>query len=487
MGNPPGSLRDMRVALAVFGAQAALIYGVLLVPQDFLKAHTHVVYLAHYLLFLPFLFNARDRAAFLFSPSFLVVSYVCLSFTIGGFAFANGYVLFPKNLGDFRRWEHYNFATFYFMMCNMCAIFAYFLARRGWPVSCPHHAESSLQPYIPQLVIGGILLGVFSVVRVGLSFLGGTGSISVVPRTFGALVICVALVKSRWRYRFLIYAALLLLFAASQYGNRRIVLLLGLSVLFMEAAHLQDLRLSFRRVLTCVVVLALAVVLQMTMTIARGFDGFKGSYWQTFTKIESFVGLKNVVAYSLKQTEGPTTFFHSYNGLNYVLNDPSLLCYGSTLAKVMFIAVPRPVWPNKPKGMVDIYTSRWDPAFRNRGGSTGINLYAEYFWNFHVLGILCVAPIFYVLNRCFFFYLARLRAGNVWPFIYLGVGYNFLLLYARGHGLDGFGVYVVFGLLVQWILFNPLLSMLSIRRRMNAYPREDRASSIVCDASVVYE
>ena len=51
-------------------AQAALIYGVLLVPQDFLKAHTHVVYLAHYLLFLPFLFNARDRAAFLFSPSF---------------------------------------------------------------------------------------------------------------------------------------------------------------------------------------------------------------------------------------------------------------------------------------------------------------------------------------------------------------------------------------------------------------------------------
>ena len=132
------------------------------------------------------------------------------------------------------------------------------------------------------------------------------------------------------------YVGLLLLFAAAEYGNRRVVLLLGFSVLFMEAAHLQDLRLSFRRVLTCLVVLALAVVLQMTMTIARGVDGFKGSYWQTFTRIDSFVGLDNVITYSLKQTEGPTTFFHSYNGLNYVLNDPSLLCYGSTLAKVSF-------------------------------------------------------------------------------------------------------------------------------------------------------
>ena len=50
------------------------------------------------------------------------------------------------------------FATFYFMMCNMCAVFAYFLAKRGRPASDPHPVRSSLRPYIPQLVIGGILL-----------------------------------------------------------------------------------------------------------------------------------------------------------------------------------------------------------------------------------------------------------------------------------------------------------------------------------------
>jgi hypothetical protein len=464
MDSLSGSFRDARVALTVFGAQAALIYGVLLVPQDFLKAHTHVVYLAHYLLFLPFFFNARDRAAFLFSPSFLIVSYICLSFVIGGFAFANGYVLSPKDLADFRRWEHYNFATFYFMVCNLCAVFAYFLAKGGRSASPPPQVQSSLHAYIPQLIAGGILLGVFSAVSVGLSFLGGSGDFSIVPRTFGFLVISLVLAKTRWRFRLVAYVGLLLLFAAAEYDNRRAVLLLGLSVIFMEAAHLQDLRLSFRRVLTCMAVLALAIVLQMTMTIARGVDGFKGSYWQTFASIDRFVGLENVIAYSLKQTEGPTTFFHSYNGLNYVLDDPALLCYGSTLAKVLFIAVPRPVWPDKPKSMVDRYTSRWKPAFRNRGGSTGINVYAEYFWNFHVLGILCVAPIFYCLNRVFFFYLSRLRARDVWSFIYLGVGYNSLLMYARGQGLDGLAVHVVVALCVQWMLFNPLLAIIRLDR-----------------------
>ncbi len=462
MGNLPGSLRDMRVALAVFGAQAALIYSVLLVPQDFLKAHTHIVYLAHYLLLLPVFFNARDRAAFLFSPSFLIVSYVCLSFVIGGFAFANGYVLSPKDLVDFGRWDRYNFATFYFMMCNICAVFAFFLAKRGRPAGDPHPVRSSLRPYIPQLIIGGILLSVFSVVSVGLSVFGGSGNFSTIPRMFGFLVISITLARARWRYRFLAYVGLLLLFAAANYENRRVVLVLVVSLAFIEAAHLQEgLRLSLRRVLGCLAVLALVVVLQMTMTIARGIDGFKGSYWQTFASIDKFVGLENVMTYSLKQTEGPTTFFHSNNAIHYVLKDRSLLCYGSTLAKVIFIAVPRSIWPNKPKSMVDIYTTHWNPAWRRTGCSTGINVYAEYFWNFHVFGVLCVTLIFYLLNRVFFFYLSMLRTGNVWPYIYLAVGYSSLLMYARGHGLYSLAIDVSLAFGVQVVLFNSCVSMLT--------------------------
>ncbi len=459
MGNLPGSLRDMRVALAVFGAQAALIYSVLLVPQGFLKAHTHYVYLTHYLLFLPFVFNARDRAAFLFSPSFLIVSYVCLSFVIGGFAFANGYVLSLKDLVDFGRWERYNFATFYFMTCNMCAVSAFFLAKGGSSVSRPHHVRSSLQPYASQLIIGGILLSVFSVVSVGLSIFGGSGNFSTIPQMFGFLVISIALVKAGWRHRFLVYIGLLLLFAAANYQNRRIVLVLVVSLAFIEAAHLQDLRLSFRRVLGCLTVLALVAVLQMTMTIARGIDGFKGSYWQTFGRIGSFVGLENVIAYSLKQTEGPTTFFHSNNAIHYIREDRSLLCYGSTLAKALFIVVPRSVWPDKPKSMVDLYTTHWNPAWRRQGGSTGINVYAEYFWNFHVFGLLCTMLIFYLLNRVFLFFLSMLRTDYVWPFVYLSVGYGSLLMYARGHGLYSLVIEVSLAFGVQVVLFNSFISV----------------------------
>jgi hypothetical protein len=472
MDNLPGSLRDMRTALAVFGAQAVLIYGVLLVPQDFLKSHAHMIYLTHYCLFLPFLFNSRDRCAFLFSPSFLIVSYVCLSFVIGSFAFANGYVMSPKDLADFRRWEHYNFATFYFMMCNMCAVFAYFLARRGWLASGSQAVQSSLRPYIPQLVLGGILLATFSLVGMGLSMFGGSGNFSIVPQTFGFLVITIALARARWRYRFLVYIGLLLPFAAANYLNRRVVLVLVLCLAFIEATGLQDLRLSLRRVALCLGLFALAAFLLVTMTIARGLAGFKGSYWETFRKIDSFVTLDNVTTYSLKTTEGPTTFFHSNNGIHYILKDPSLLCYGSTLAKVLFIPVPRSILPTKPQSMVDIYTTQWDPAWRRLGCSVGINVYAEYFWNFQVLGMFCIIPIFYYLNRLFFFLLDRLRSGTAWPSIYLCVGYSSLLMYGRGHGLHSLAIDVALALTVQWVLFDPFVSLLVCRESKGIVDRE---------------
>ncbi len=458
---PKRDLQWMLMTHAIMAAQVTLIFVVLLVPQDFLKLHSHYVYLIHYLLFLPFFFTARDRCAFLFSPSFLIISYVCASFIIGGFAFSHGFVLARRDIMDFCRWSHFSGPTAYFMICNLCAALAYFLARTRSAGSHSNRTGGSLRSYAPQLIAGGILFGAFSFVRIGLGFLGGNGNFAVYPRLFGALVICIALAKSRWRYRIVIYAGLLLLFAATQYSNRRVILLLGLSVIFLEAAHLQDLRLSLRRVLTCVVILVLAMVLQVTMTIARGTAGFKGSYWQTFASIEKFVGLDNVIAYSLKQTEGPTTFFHSNNALNYVLDDPSLLCYGSTLAKVLFIVVPRSVWANKPKSMVDIYTTRWDPAWRQMGCSTGINVYAEYFWNFHVFGVLCTILIFYLLNRAFFFYLSALRTGNIWSFVFLAAGYSSVLMYARGHGLYNLAMEVGLAFGVQVILFNSLVSVLT--------------------------
>jgi hypothetical protein len=465
MPNLPGSSREIRTRLVVFGTQAMLIYGVLLVPQDVLKSHLHIVYLLHYCLLWPLFFVARDRAAFLFSPSFLIVSYFCFSFTLGGFAFSRGYVMFPDQLRQFYRSNHCAFATAYFMVCNLCVVFAYFLAKRRWPGQRPCPTQGSLRSHAHQLLIGGIMLAVFSTVSVGLPFMGGSGNFAILPQIFGFLVIAIVLAKARWRYRFLVYLIVLLQLAAANYGNRRFVLVLVVSLTFIEAAYLQDLHLSFRRALVGVAILLAAVILQVTMTIARGVDRFDGSYWQTFRRMDIFITIDNSATFALKQTEGPTTFWHSYNAIGYVLEDHSLLCYGSTLAKTLFVVVPRSIWPNKPNSMVDIYTTRWNPAWRRMGCSTGINVYAEYFWNFHVLGVFCAVIIFYLLNRVFFFYLSLLRAGDVWPYIYLGVGYSSLLMYGRGHGLYSLATEVGIALIVQTAIFNPFVAVLRLECR----------------------
>jgi hypothetical protein len=460
-GSGSASMDWVLMAHALLAGQVLLICAVLLVPQNFLKLHSHHFYLVHYLLFWPFFFTSRDRCAFLFSPSFLIISYVCISFVIGGFAFAHGYVLMPKDLADFHRWNHFNTATAFFMSCNLCAALAYFLARRGRGGASLYRAGGSLRAYAPQLVVGSILLSAFSFLSVGASFLGGSGSFSIYPRTFGALVVGIVLVKAKGRYRFLVYLGILLLSAAAQFMDRRVVILLAVSFVFLEASHLRELRPSLRSVVFCCLVLAALVTLQVTMTVARGMLGFKGSYWQTFSKVDAFVKVNDAISYALKQTEGPTTFFHSNNAVHFILKDNTLLCQGSTLAKFLFIAVPRSSWPNKPENASILYTGLWSSWWRARGCCTGINLYAEYFWNFHVLGVICALPILYCFNRIFFFILSALRADRVWPFLYIVVGYNSLLLYARGHGLEGLAIPVIIAFAIQQAFFRPLVSILA--------------------------
>jgi hypothetical protein len=471
--------RSAATAFVVVPAQVILLGIILLVPQDYLKGHAHFFYLAHYCLFLPFFFMARDRCAFLFSPSFLVISHVSISFVIGGYAFAKGYILFEKDLHDFQQWEHFRLGTAYFMSCNLGALLAYSLARPGRARRSACDADKSLARYTGQLVVGALLVAVFSIVPVELSFLSGSGNFAIILQVFGALAISIALAKARWPYRFLVYLGLLLFFAAAQYGDRRIVILLGLSLVFIEAAHLKDLRLSFRRVAVCLIILASVVMLQVTMTIARGLGGFKGSYWRTFQHIEDFTGLHNLATFSLKQTEGPTLLLHSYNGLEYVLEDDSLLRYGSTLARPVVTVVPRAIWPNKPRSFCLQYTKRWSPTLYKHGRSVAINAYAEYFWNLHLLGVLCVVPIFYLLNRVFFFYLHKLRGDEIWSFVYLGVGYFSVLMYARGQGLENPIISLVIAFGVQWLFFNPFIGAPAYQRRLRelSFARERHTAS----------
>ncbi len=448
----------------LLGAQAVLICGVLVLPQDFIKAHAHIVYLLHYSLFLPFLFASRDRCAFLFCPSFLVVSYICISFIIGGFAFSKGYVLLPEDLIDYHQWDHFAFATAYVMLCNMFALAAYFVSHRKWPAQQVRHVGGSLRRYKPQLMAGFIVLSVAVALKVSLAALGGRTDLAAAVRSFGMLAIAITMVKARFRYRFFVYIAFLLLLAAAEYMNRRYVVMLVVSLLFIEAAHLRDVRFSLKPVLLCVVVLVAAAFLQVTMTIARGVDGFKGSYWQTFSRMGSFTGLDNVFSFSLAQTEGPSLFFHGNNAIHYILWDESRLSYGGTLSKVFLVGVPRSVWPEKPESLSLAYMAIWKPTLRKRGCSAAVMLYSEYFWNLHVFGVLCVFPVFYFLNHVFFFWLTRLRAGNLWPFVYLGVGYSAFLTYARGQGFETMAIQVALAFAVQLVLFNPLIRLRPHRR-----------------------
>ena len=479
VGSALGTLACATVALAIVAVCA---------PDDVLRSILWAMYLAQYALVVGLVFCCRDRWLFVLSPSFVTVSYINFNNVLGAFFFKADLVALERDYVAYLGWKNLGATAALFLLANLAVILPYFLAKKDTRMLAKKDTRmlakkdagmappSAMRPTPDrrriELVLSlafcvGVLL-IFSAVEWDLSFIGGSAHYSHIVRTLACLAIAIVLVKHGSKagdkgagVRYLAYLVLVAYVASITAQDKRQAIFLLVPIALVECLQLGQLRLNFRLIAVSALASAVVLVLVAMMSIRRGYGGYETeSFWDARRHVVDYVQSERLLPYLGNNLEFNYAFYHAHQAVEYMYEKPDVVLYGSSLAKVLFLHVPRYVLPEKPESMATHYTRYHAPALQETGASWMSTIYAEVFWNFHIAGLLVLVVVYAVATRCFLVLAYRLRNGLAYRHL-LGVyAYFHMMTVVRGSGFDQFFAYLLVGAVVSAVVFVPVLSAL---------------------------
>ena len=414
------------------------------------------------------LLRSLDRWMVLLSPSFICVSYVLLNNFLGSIAFSSERVHYAPDYYAYLSWNYPHLSVVFTLACNWVVVLSLRQALRG---VAPRVAPASRMrmpslEFFSILAFSGIAILFFSFVDLNLSFAGGDGSFSIFPKTLAALVLAVALHKRGSRWRFLCYLLLISYFASFSAEDKRQAIFLFLPIIMIEALNLPSFKISLRFFTVSALAFVLVVFLILMMSIYRGYGQYNPEgFLDSAQYVDDYILEDRFLEYLLANTEVNYLFFHSHQALEYILEDPRQLLWGSTFAKILFIPVPRYLYPDKPKSIIERYTGIHSPEFRALGGSWASGIYAEFFWNFHFLGLIPLYLLFLILNKGYLWLAKYVREGMDLQFVFPIYAYQQLMELFRGTGLDQFFTYCVVSAVIFFAFLYPMLVLILFATR----------------------
>lgn len=422
----------------------------LIMTMEMLKQYSYILFIAQLLMFYSMTFRLKNVMHFL-TPIMLVIGYINVSFGIAGFAYPNGLVLERGDLMSFFDWQHYNFIVFYILTTsNILYIVDYSLKDRYAAIFKKEKIQISNSKLRGYSFIACTFFLLFSFLPLNVEILGGSGNVAIIPQTLSVLVIIYIVAFVRLKSRYLIYIAVLLFFTSFSYENKREAIFLMLPIALIEVI-VNETKPKIKHLFLMTPVVIFALFLILTMSIMRGYGGFLSPYdvvsmFDAISYVFDYISDENFWLFLFNNLEVNYMFFHSINGIEYVLNDDSLFAYGSTILKVFFIFIPSFLIDFKPDSIIHLYTTTHDPFYRSLGGSWPINIYSEYFWNFHLAGMFFIGVFFYLISVFFIKVFTFIRTGKALYYIWVLYAYMELISLYRGSGLDLYMVGICFAI-----------------------------------------
>jgi hypothetical protein len=424
--------------------------------NDLNREYGHSILLIHYIFIILIFFpRTKDKTALLFSPSFLTVTYITLSLILGSWVFSKGYVISSIYLQEYDKWGNIHYIYPFFMVCNLTAMYSIRFMKEKYT-----YKQDTTNNYKIFLMFSVFILLITLLFRnqVMILFGGYIGQI----QTFLFLLIAYILNVKNIKYRFIFYFIIIIYFSVISPFGKRAAAQFFISLSFIEVIRFYNIKYNFKKLVVSIVITALFFLSIIYMSILRGYGGFLiTNHFQPFTYIQEYVSNENFGKYIAENLELNTTFFHSIQSINYVLNDFNNLTFGSTIIKGLFIVTPRSIFEKKPDSMIKKYTSKFDKYFYARGGSYPICIYSESFWNFHYLGIFFIFILFYISNKIYYKMVESFRSFYGLKFLGVFYMYHYFLVYIRGSGLDIYLIYMIIGFAMNAVFkfFNASLSV----------------------------
>lgn len=411
----------------------------LFLERDFLWDNVSYLYLSQLIALLIFLKKEKSFIVVL-HPILLSLLYILVSFSIGSWAFSEELVYKISDLQDAQNWLYFEYSSFYILLMNT-VLFGFFLILRSGFESASakknHVQVDDGHNRVKVLLVSAILILLpFLFFDIDLSIIGGSGGVSIIPKSILTLSVIYYLAVRRIKYRFLIYAMLLICFAFFSSNDKRDAIFLVFPMLLLESVF-NDFNWDYKTTLSLFMLLCLLFILIVLMSISRGYGGYEvNSFIDSLSFFSTYITSDFFLVSFLNNIEVNYTYFHTLQAMDFILDDSDLLLYGSSIIKFLFLIFPRDIFWFKPDSFIDVYTMKYDPAFRAVGGSWPPNFYAELYWNFSFLSFLLSPIVFYILHRMYVRAIKNISIISYsWSLFYIYFVYIFLTL-IRGSGFD---------------------------------------------------
>ena len=453
------NLITRNIDLIKFSVFSFLPFLIFLFNEDIFRNYLYLSYFT--VLLFAFLFlRPLQNTFYLTSVSFLLLCYVLISFAFGSWAFSEGYVLNKRDLQDFISLQNYKLSNFFIFLCCYIVIFLEFFFKKKYLLSTKEHNHSNPEINITSFLLPICIIIIFSIVNLDASYVGGGGSLSYIPQALATIIIISLIQNYNLKIRLITYLLIILFFTAISFMSKREALILFLPMLFYEVRRINEIKFS-RFILLSTTFLLLVLILIIVMSILRGYGGYFDSnsgFFLTLSRmvetlfyIKDYLNSPDFIGALFNNFEFSYTFFHSIQAIEYVINDPKILEYGSTFFKFIYVFIPRELF-EKPDSILHLYTVYRDPTYRSVGGSWPINIFAEFFWNFGWFSIIFM-PLSFILINNFYTYILRQSSSHHYENSWLLLIYILFPVFFRGSGLDQFFAYIIVGLFFSFILF----------------------------------
>lgn len=419
------------------------------------KKYSHLLFLSQLMLMYGYLYTKKYFFLFL-TPIMLVILYIDISFTLGSYAFYNNLVLIRADYNDYLNWEHTNTISLYILVINTFLFYLDLLFTKKYlniysKFKIDNESYFNIKTkYLQNIAI--IFFIIFFFIPFDVSFLGGSGNMAGVPMTISALILILIVSYSNSKYKYLIYILILIGFASFSYASKREAIFFIFPIIFLEI-YLNRVKVNFQLIMKLLLIGFFLLFLILIMSIMRGYGGYNIDSINIVSVIPflfDYIQEDLFLEYLFNNIETNYTYFHSMQAMEYIHGDNSLLSYGSTVIKFLFITIPSSIYEFKPESIIQLYTEHRDPYYRSIGGSWPINVYSEMFWNFYYFGFFYVILFFIIFNLIFIKLLILINNRKIIYHSFYLYFYMQILMYARGSGFDMFIVYMIFGLVFSY-------------------------------------
>lgn len=425
----------------------------LFLDVQMVRKSSHYFFLIHLLLIISSIIKTKRMISFM-SPAILAIMYIEISFFLGAYAFSNGFVMRnTPNYENYLSWQYISNSTTYMLLCSTVVFILDSLYRRKILQLASSEVIREIRfPFILLPLL--FLTSPFLFIPLDAAIFGGEGDLSMIPKSVTVLVVIYFLARCEIKLRILYYILILIFFSFISVHSKREAIFLIFPILLLEFMfNVKEIK--FKVFFNLLLIIFLLLLLIIMMSIVRGYGNFNDAtnLIAAIPFVLEYINSPEFLSALFNNIEVNYTYYHSMQALEYVQNDSGLIAGGVTLIKFIFILIPRTLWIDKPKSIIDLYTDYHDQSFRDIGGSWPINLYAELFWNFSFFGLIMLSLLFALFMWLYMRLIISLIKTN---YVILSFGLfvfmNFIT-YMRGSGLDLYVVYSVISLVFVLVCY----------------------------------